>query len=220
MAKLNRQSVPFTQVANAVLNDKTLSLKAKGLFAYLFSKPDGWDFSGDRIVIDSSDGRDSVYAGLKELGEHGYLTRKMVVGRKMEYILKFSVEENPQTRFEEIPKYGKPVLGKIRRVNNKDTNKQREATTNKEFSWEDSKAKMQAQEDSALDIIATFLEQKNLVPKTQLQLTAYIKRYMTTANMIVPFVDKFWEAVEVCKEESKRLNYSWSLETVYKKISK
>ena len=35
----------FTIVTNIVLNDKTISLAAKWLYAFLMSKPDGWDFS-------------------------------------------------------------------------------------------------------------------------------------------------------------------------------
>ena len=38
--KLVKQNVPFTMVANEVLKDPKLSFKAKGLYAYLFSKPD------------------------------------------------------------------------------------------------------------------------------------------------------------------------------------
>lgn len=35
MAKLQKQKIPFTQVANEVLNDKKLSFKAKGIFCIL-----------------------------------------------------------------------------------------------------------------------------------------------------------------------------------------
>lgn len=55
MAKLNRPKNDFTIVSNFLLNDKTLSFKAKGLFAYLFSKPDDWDFSVERIDLEGTD---------------------------------------------------------------------------------------------------------------------------------------------------------------------
>ena len=41
----NRLKNNFTIVDNSVLNSLDLSLGAKGLYAFLNSKPDGWDFS-------------------------------------------------------------------------------------------------------------------------------------------------------------------------------
>lgn len=79
MGKLHITST-YGVVPNHVLADKRLSFKAKGLFAYLQSKPDGWDFAVDRISRDSNNKRDSVRAGLKELENAGFLTRKAVRG--------------------------------------------------------------------------------------------------------------------------------------------
>lgn len=61
--------------SNDVLTDDRLSFKAKGIFAYLQSKPDDWDFSSERIADDAADERDSVRSGLQELEYFGYLTR-------------------------------------------------------------------------------------------------------------------------------------------------
>ncbi len=71
-----KQNIPFTQVANGVLNDTHLSFNAKGLYAYLYSKPDGWYFSTIRIAEDSQDGRHLVRKGIKELEVAGYLFRQ------------------------------------------------------------------------------------------------------------------------------------------------
>jgi len=72
---LKKISVPFTQVANCVLQDKNLSFRAKGVYAYLYSKPDGWKFSATRIASDSSDGRKPVLKALRELEKGKYLQR-------------------------------------------------------------------------------------------------------------------------------------------------
>lgn len=74
--KLRKIEVPFTQVANTVLTDNELTWKAKGLFSYLASKPDGWDFAGKRITEEASDGLKSTQTGLRELEENGYLKRE------------------------------------------------------------------------------------------------------------------------------------------------
>ena len=96
MAKLRKQETGYTQVKNEVLNDSNLSLKAKGIFAYLFSKPDGWDFAADRIALDQKDGRRSVLVGLKELENRGYLNRQRLSSGRVEYYLKFSLDINPK----------------------------------------------------------------------------------------------------------------------------
>ena len=44
-----KQNIPFTQIANDLLNDKLISFKAKGVYSFLYSKPSGWYFSEKRI---------------------------------------------------------------------------------------------------------------------------------------------------------------------------
>lgn len=83
------QKVPFTQVSNTVLNDKRLSWKAKGIFAYLYSKPEDWDFSAMRFQEDASDRYDSLAAGIKELETYGYLLRKKQSTGKTEYYISY-----------------------------------------------------------------------------------------------------------------------------------
>lgn len=77
-------------VANEVLKDKNLSFKAKGLYAYLFSKPDTWDFSSNRMVLETTDGRKAIMSMLKELETAGYLKRNRLPNGRMDYILKHS----------------------------------------------------------------------------------------------------------------------------------
>lgn len=66
----------FTTVDNTVLNDTSLSWKAKGLFVYLWSQADEWEFYETEVVKHSTDGIRSMRAGLHELEEKGYLSRK------------------------------------------------------------------------------------------------------------------------------------------------
>lgn len=63
---------------NAMLEDGTLSIKARGLLAYLLSRPDGWDHSALRMARGAhakEDGRDSILAAQKELEQGGYLVQ-------------------------------------------------------------------------------------------------------------------------------------------------
>ena len=88
--KLQREKIPFTLIANEVLKDAKLSLKAKGLYAYLFSKPDDWDFSSTRMATEMMEGRKTIMTTLRELEEKGYLDRIRLGNGKMEYTLRYS----------------------------------------------------------------------------------------------------------------------------------
>lgn len=66
----------FTTVDNVVLNDTSLSWKAKGLFVYLWSQSDEWDFYETEVVKHSTDKIASLKSGLKELEQQGYLKRQ------------------------------------------------------------------------------------------------------------------------------------------------
>jgi hypothetical protein len=65
----------YTVVNNFITKDKRLSWKAKGIWLYAFSRPDDWSFNLEDLISHSSDGKDSVNAGLKELEAFGYLHR-------------------------------------------------------------------------------------------------------------------------------------------------
>lgn len=72
----------YSVTPNHISNDKNLSWKAKGLWTYIQSKPDGWDFNSERMSEDSTDGKDSTRSGLVELQEAGYLRRTKVKNQK------------------------------------------------------------------------------------------------------------------------------------------
>ena len=75
MAKITKFKSSFAQVPNALLQDGKLSFKARGLWAYMQSLPDDWDFSIERIAEGGQDGETSVRSGIKELEASGYLAR-------------------------------------------------------------------------------------------------------------------------------------------------
>lgn len=65
----------FTTLNNVVLRDERLSWKARGIFSYLWSMPDDWDFYETEVVKHATDGRASLRSGLGELMKFGYLER-------------------------------------------------------------------------------------------------------------------------------------------------
>ena len=64
----------FTIVPNALLTDKKLSLKAKGLLCILLSLPSDWAVYKSQLQSFSTDGRDGTIAAFNELVDNGYIT--------------------------------------------------------------------------------------------------------------------------------------------------
>ena len=68
----------YTTISNQLFKDKTISLKAKGLMAYLLSLPNDWDLSINGIVACSKEGRRSIGNTIKEIFNAGYIERTQV----------------------------------------------------------------------------------------------------------------------------------------------
>ncbi len=66
----------FTVMSNYHLRDVELSLKAKGLLSLMLSLPEDWDYTTKGLACICRDGVDSITSALKELENHGYLTRQ------------------------------------------------------------------------------------------------------------------------------------------------
>ncbi|WP_246723992.1 helix-turn-helix domain-containing protein [Rhizobium leguminosarum] len=75
MNKLTKQQAPFTQVPNQLLTDSSITLKAKGLYALMYSKPDNWTFYETALAKECKEGKEAVSAALNELVEAGWLKR-------------------------------------------------------------------------------------------------------------------------------------------------
>ena len=99
------KNVNYTVMSNHHLQDKRLSLKAKGLLSYMLSLPDDWDYSLKGLTTGCRDGIDSVRSAVHELEDGGYLCRSKVRdarGRIIDY--NYEVFELPQKEpAEDVP---------------------------------------------------------------------------------------------------------------------
>lgn len=68
----------FTMVSNHVLRNENLSLKAKGLYAYMWSLPDDWDYSVAGLTKVLKEGKSAINEAIKELEHEGYLVRTIL----------------------------------------------------------------------------------------------------------------------------------------------
>ena len=99
----------YSTICNCIMREKTISLKAKGLYALVMSLPPTWDFSVQGIVAISKEESGAIYTAIKELIKEGYCKRSMVSekGRFVgcEYTF-FNKKRKPQ---EEEPHNEKPL---------------------------------------------------------------------------------------------------------------
>lgn len=145
----------YTIITNAIFKDKSLSLKAKGLYCLIHSLPkEHWRFSITGLAKVCKDGKNAIAGAVKELEKKQYLNRIKVRNEQGQYIKseyritynhKKSTSENTRdikdkadiTPFTANPLPSNPASNKpmtenrIQYINKLFTNKQ--STTNQSF---------------------------------------------------------------------------------------
>lgn len=69
---IKKREHPYVQIDKRCLSDERLSWRARGILAYLLSKPDNWTVQVKDIENHGLEGRDAVQNALKELQKLGY----------------------------------------------------------------------------------------------------------------------------------------------------
>lgn len=174
---------PYVCLNKKALEDPKLSWSAKGLWAYLMSRPDNWKVSVahlSKIYLQRGGKEDAIYRMLKELTEHGYCTKQQFRDEKgafleFEYIICEFKIVLPQP---DKPDAGKPGLGK------QGTNKYRSKKSNEAASKEDtppplptaSEQAIAHEEEKKLDKLLKFVKEKVLNLETP-QILRWVKKY-------------------------------------------
>jgi len=71
-----KKKTDYTVISNVFLRDERLSLKSKGLLAYVLSLPNDWVLYVSELANHHKDGISAIYSAFKELTELGYVRRK------------------------------------------------------------------------------------------------------------------------------------------------
>jgi hypothetical protein len=130
----------FGLVPNSILNSKELSFRAKGIWAYIYSKPDGWEFSVKNIAYQSKEGIEAVRNAVKELETQHLLKRTKFQNElghwDIEYLL---LDVEVVKPYDGKPDAGKPYNGKStnnsnKELSKKDIVKKKENTSENKFS--------------------------------------------------------------------------------------
>ena len=108
----------YTIMSNHHLNDKALSLKAKGLLSLMLSLPDNWDYTTRGLASICKEGVDGIRATVRELENAGYIIRRRVRDqsgqvRSMEYtVFEQPQKPEPENPVQAGPEREKPVQAK------------------------------------------------------------------------------------------------------------
>ena len=99
----------FTVMSNYHLNDKTISLKAKGLLSQMLSLPDSWDFTLRGLASINKESLDAIRTAVLELEKHGYITRRQLRNSSGKLAkIEYTIYEQPQQPSPLSPRLGNP----------------------------------------------------------------------------------------------------------------
>jgi hypothetical protein len=137
--KIKKSSVPFSMIANELLNSKEISLKSKGLYGFMFSKPENWNFTIKSMSKQLKDGAASISSGLDELKKYGWVIyEKHKDGTGTYHLLSEPKLGNQvlgnKSQNSETPPWGNPTLGKPSSINNIDDINNTDLTNKKDSS--------------------------------------------------------------------------------------
>jgi len=118
--RINKRENPFAQIGRALLQDERLSFRARGIAAYLFSKPDNWQCRITDLRKNGIEGRDAIRTAMKELEQAGYAELKTLFDQNGHLAGKeWQINEEPVTsRQPENPTVGKSENRETRPYNN------------------------------------------------------------------------------------------------------
>lgn len=132
---IKKYSTGFTMITNTILQDKDLSLRAKGLYTYLFSKPDGWEFHISAMVKELKETEGQIRVIVQELLNKGYIVRHQVNengkfgGMVYEFV---DIDRDGKNRITDIPCSEKSAYGKTPTHNNTESTSNTDYISNTE----------------------------------------------------------------------------------------
>ena len=105
----------YTVMSNYHLNDKTITLKAKGLLSQMLSLPESWDYTLKGLAYINKESVDAIRTAVLELEQRGYIVRRQgrAAGGGFSNI-EYTIYEQPQEKppLLENPITAEPILEK------------------------------------------------------------------------------------------------------------
>ena len=103
MKKFGDITKNYVKIPHDLVNDRTISWKAKGLFCHMASRPDNYSFTVRSLASQFPDGKSAIFAALDELKQRGWITVTKRANGKGKYKLETSLEPESDTQYEAMP---------------------------------------------------------------------------------------------------------------------
>lgn len=191
----------YTCMSNYHFQDKTLSLKAKGLLSLMLSLPDTWDYSVAGLATLSSDGETSVRTAVKELEEHSYLHRTPVreCGRIIDW--EYDIYEQPKEILDvENQQVENLALdseyNKVRKQSNTkkvNTSNSKELLQNSDFQFGKAKPKKDNLYTKCVTLVDDFISTHNCGNVVRSKLIDYLNYRMSVKDK--PLYTNIWKGM-------------------------
>ena len=127
ITRIVKRENPYVQIDKRAIEDKRLSWRAKGILAYLLSKPNDWTVRCEDIENHGTEGRDAVRSAMRELRDAGYASLENTANGR-----EWHVFETPKQPCPENPSMGEPPPEKAMLAKSAPTNKEKDLTKNKD----------------------------------------------------------------------------------------
>jgi len=206
----------YTQVVNEIIEDKTISLKAIGLFAFMAHKAQipgvNWNFTIRSMAKQMKDGEDSIRSGLQELRKVGWVVYTKNTDGTGEYFLKASIkpkQDKPDKALDsqnrENPRRENPKKGNPTPINKNDS-LAKNNSSNKELCVVDQFS------DEMKSIVQLLIEHRKQNTKSEIktlrqaeglikEINYYANHWKITFNEALDFyLTKTWVSID-CKYE-------------------
>ena len=103
MKKFGDITSNYVKIPNDLVDDRTISWKAKGLFCHMASKPDHWNFTVRSLASQFPDGKSAIFAALDELKQRGWITFTKRANGQGKYKLETSLDPESDNQYEAMP---------------------------------------------------------------------------------------------------------------------
>lgn len=124
----------YTVMSNYHLQDKTISLKAKGLLSQLLSYSTNWTLTIRGLCSVSKEQEKAIQNAIKELETHNYLTRCKLQDKKGRFYYKYIIHEKPKSPYPQNPPMDNPSVEKGIQINTNIININKQDKIDKEHS--------------------------------------------------------------------------------------
>jgi hypothetical protein len=169
MSRRRKREKNYFEMDNTPIQRPDMSMKAKGLLAYLISLPDDWTLYKSELVKHFTDGKDAVRSAFAELEKNLYIITIKSRDKKGKFVTQYMFDEIPFTPAEvEFHRGGFSDADKPPRVNRRGKSEPTKNLKTKNLKTKNLKREEEEKEDpkisneNLLEIMAAGFEEKEI----------------------------------------------------------